>query len=253
MKRENRIGETKLNNYNSVMTIIKYNSSKDVVVEFENGYTTHCEYGNFKKGNVKSLYDKSVYGVGYLGEGKFDTWINGEHSPQYKTWVQMLRRCYSEKALLKNPTYIGCSVCEEWLCFQVFAEWWNKNYYTVGNEEMNLDKDILHKLNKIYSPDNCIFVPKRINSLFVSCNKNRGNLPIGVSFDKEFNKFLSTCNDNNDKIIKIGRYYTPEDAFYKGYKPFKESVIKEIANQYKDKIPEILYSAMYNWIVEITD
>ena len=47
-------------------------------------------------------------------------------------------------------------------------------------------------------------------------------------------------------------YKTPEQAF-QVYKKFKESYIKLIADEYKDKIPKILYDAMYNWKVEITD
>ena len=44
-----------------------------------------------------------------------------------------------------------------------------------------------------------------------------------------------------------------EDAFYDGYKPFKEAYIKEVAKDYKDKIPQNLYDAMINYVVEITD
>lgn len=68
----------------------------------------------------------------------------------------MIKRCYNQKCLLKDNTYRGCSVCDEWLNFQNFGEWYDENYYEVPNEVMDLDKDILHKGNKIYSPDNCV-------------------------------------------------------------------------------------------------
>ena len=35
-----------------------------------------------------------------------------------------------------------------------------------------LDKDILLKGNKIYSPDTCCFVPQEINSIAVDSNNN---------------------------------------------------------------------------------
>jgi hypothetical protein len=47
---------------------------------------------------------------------------------------------------------------------------------------MALDKDILYKGNKIYSPDTCVFVPQEINALFVKNDANRGDLPIGVFY-----------------------------------------------------------------------
>ena len=37
------------------------------------------------------------------------------------------------------------------------------------------------------------------------------------------------------------------------YKTFKEQYIKQVANEYKDKIPKKLYDAMYRYEVEITD
>ena len=87
----------------------------------------------------------------------------------------MLRRCYDEKLHKKYPTYIDCKVCEEWLNFQNFAKWYYNNYYEIENEKICLDKDILHKGNKIYSPDNCVFVPNNINVLFVKSDKSRGD------------------------------------------------------------------------------
>lgn len=45
---------------------------------------------------------------------------------------------------------------------------------------------------------------------------------------------------------------TVEDAFER-YKVYKEDFIKDIAEQYKGKIPDRVYRAMMNWVVEITD
>ena len=60
--------------------------------------------------------------------------------------------------------------------------------------------------------------------------------------------------NNNGKRIrhKIGRFDTPEEAFY-AYKQFKENYIKEVADEYKDSIPQKLYEAMYRYEVEIDD
>lgn len=37
------------------------------------------------------------------------------------------------------------------------------------------------------------------------------------------------------------------------YKTYKENQIKQVADEYKDLIPERLYNAMYEYEVEITD
>ena len=164
----------------------------------------------------------------------------------------MLERCYYEIVQSKQPTYKGCSVCDEWHNFQNFAKWFDENYYQCGNEKTHLDKDILFKKNKIYSPDTCIFVPQKINLLFLKNGKNRGIYPIGVYFEKSRNKYNAhLCATGKT----IGRYNAPEEAF-QAYKQTKENYIKKVADEYKSKYPQFpqkLYEAMYRYEVEIDD
>lgn len=246
-----RTGEINHNTYGSIMTIIKYKNNKDIIVQFENGYKTKVCYSDFKKGLVKNPYDKTVYNIGYLGEGKYKTRENSKHTIQNKYWMNMLNRCYCKEYKIKQPTYKNVICCNEWHNFQNFGKWFDENYYTINNERMALDKDILYKGNKIYSPNTCIFVPQRINSLFVKNNKDRGKYPIGVSYNKSRNKYFVQCSDKK-KSNFLGRYETVEEAF-NTYKHFKEQYIKQVADEYKDKIPKKLYDAMYNWKVEIND
>jgi hypothetical protein len=247
--RIDRIGETNLNNFGNKMTIIQYSNNANIVVRFENGYTTQCSYQYFKTGDVKSLYDKSVYKVGYLGEGKYAASFNRKCTLYYMLWTGMLGRCYNLKYTEQYLTYKGCTVCEEWLCYQNFATWVEKNFYQLLNEEINLDKDILIKGNKIYSPETCIFVPERINLLFTKCNKSRGEFPIGISRYNQ--KFQAHCSDGI-KNIGLGTFITLEEAF-NVYKQAKENLIKQVADEYRDKIPKKLYDALYRYEVEITD
>ena len=257
MKNE-RLGEENYNNFGTLMKIIEYEDSRHIIVEFQDEYKVKklAEYKSFKKGNIKNPYDKSVYGVGYLGEGKYKSKVNGKHTEAYKKWLKMLQRCYDPYFLNKEPTYIDCYVCDEWLNFQNFCKWFYKHYYEILNETMSLDKDILIKGNKIYSPENCIFVNNRINVLFTKRNKLRGKYPIGVSWDKKRNKFVAQCQildkENNKKQIWLGYYDSIEEAFLV-YKNFKENYIKEIADEYKELIPQKLYDALYKYEVEIND
>lgn len=255
MKTINRTGEEKIMNCGEVATIINYKNYHNIVIEFKKyNEVINCDYGNFKIGKVESKYIKNTYGVGFIGEGKFITKQNGRFTQSYIYWFNMLKRVYDNKFKEKETTYQDCTVCEDWLCFQNFAKWFEDNYYEIDGQRIHIDKDILNKGNKIYAPENCVFVPQRINNLFTKRDKLRGEYPIGVTWHKKSNKFISYCSIDNRKGRKhLGCFENSIDAFYKGYKPFKENYIKEVADEYKDKIPTKLYDAMYKYEVEMTD
>ena len=245
----NRISESKLNNSGSKMTIINYKSSMDITVQFENGHITHTSYSEFKKGSVKNIFEKTFLFKGYIGEGVFKSSVKGRITKEYIIWRGMLMRCYNSKYHLTHPSYIGCTVCEEWLNFQNYAEWHKSNYYEIPGEKTSLDKDILVKGNKMYSPETCLFVPQSINSLFINTKKVRGDYPIGVRKRKDA---YSAKGFYKKEQTHLGTFYKVEDA-YNAFKIFKEITIKKIAEEYKDKIPQKLYEALYKYEVEITD
>jgi len=198
---------------------------------------------------TKDGLERLYYGIGYYGK-EFEN-VKLIDIPSYHTWRMMLQRCYDEKVHKVEPRYKDCAVCEEWHSLFRFNEWYLQNYYIINNERMELDKDILRKNNKIYSSDTCIFVPQRINTLFVTANKIRGEFPVGVYYDKQKKRYIANMAYNG-RSIKVARCMTPIEAFYE-YKFYKECYIKEVAEKYKDQIPERLYKAMLKWEVEITD
>ena len=120
---------------------------------------------------------------------------------------------------------------------------------------MELDKDILVKGNKIYSPETCVFVPQTINVLFTKNDKNRGESIIGTSLQN--GKYVAQCHLINPETGEskgeyLGRYDTQEKAF-QVYKYYKEKNIKEVTDYFKKQIPQILYNALYDYEVEIID
>jgi hypothetical protein len=120
---------------------------------------------------------------------------------------------------------------------------------------MHLDKDILVKHNKIYSPETCIFVPQTINLLFTKQDKKRGDSPIGTSPRNgkyEVNCSLINPQTGKSKQEYLGLYDTQEKAF-EVYKYYKEKNIKEVADYYKEHISQKLHNAMYKYEVEIND
>ena len=171
---------------------------------------------------IRNPYDKTVYNIGCLGEGEYKSSINRERTPHYATWNAMLRRCYDVKLHKRKNTYIGCTVAPEWHNFQVFAKWYDENFYQIDDKKMCLDKDILFKGNKIYSADKCIFTPNNINNLFTKSNVRRGIYPIGVvrNTNIKTNMFFSECQDGKGNRTYLGSFSTPEEAFlvYKKYK-----------------------------------
>lgn len=198
---------------------------------------------------IKNPYSK-LCGVGLLGNATSID-CNGNVKKSYNTWKAMIHRCYNEKDHKRAPTYQDCLVCDEWLYYSNFEQWWNNNYYEISNQEMWLDKDILVKGNKMYSPKTCVIVPKDINLLFVKRDAKRGDLPIGVAYFKRDKKYMaSICKFGKQHYL--GLYNTSEEAF-EVYKQAKEKYIKEVAEKYKNEIPQRLYEALHKWKVEITD
>jgi hypothetical protein len=174
----------------------------------------------------------------FNSKGKYKT-----ETKIYNIWDFLMKRCYSQKE--KYPAYKDCYVCNEWLDFQIFAEWYENNYI----DNFHLDKDILIKNNKIYSPETCCFVPKEINFLFIKGKTRRGDLPIGVR--KHGNNYQVSLRKFSQQFT-LGTYNTIEEAF-KIYKIEKEKYIKEVAEIWKHKIPEKVYKIMINYQVEIID
>lgn len=248
------INEVNYNKYGTLMKIIKINNSHDIWVEFQDEYKikVHTAYKCFKSGSVKNPYDKTVYNIGFIGVGCYKP----KNYPKiYKTWSNMLERCYNPYRINKFMTYIDVFVDEYFHNFQNFAKWYEENYYEVEGQRMHLDKDILVKGNKIYSPFTCIFVPERINTLFTQSNKSRGKYPIGIVYNKNNTQNpLEVYVRNGSKNIRLDCF--PIDKPFQAfscYKKAKEQIIKEVAEEYKYLIPIRLYEAMYSYKVEIND
>lgn len=247
------IGKKFVNRFNSVYTVIEKLDKRYYIIEFdESKYKCKKRRDHIIKGEVKCPYDKTIHNSCYIGEGKYKVWENGKPSFEYNYYHGVTTRCFNSNYKNIEKTYQDVTMCEEWKNFQNFAKWVEDNYYECNGEKMCIDKDILIKGNKVYSPNTCIFVPKSINSLFISGKTIRGDLPIGVSIEKSTGKFKASCGNGHNESIYLGCYNTPQEAF-NVYKNFKEMVIKQVADEYKPYIPRKLYDAMYRYEVEITD
>lgn len=170
-------------------------------------------------------------------------------TPYYSHWRGVLERCVSSSFKSQNKTYKNCTVCQEWLVLSNFKSWFEnpKNGFREG---YHLDKDIIVKGNKLYSPETCCFVPPEINLIFARKNK-KSTLPIGVVFKD--NRYIASYHSHIGKK-HLGCFNTAEEAF-NAYKNAKEKCIKELAEKYfqEGKITERVYNALMKYEVEITD
>lgn len=239
----NRTGEKHLTNEGYAVEIVEYFGVHNCTVQFEDGtIIKNKRYSDTVRGKIKNPHHKSVCNTGFIGLGNYR---RNTHFKIYKTWNNMLARCYCKKCQKIHPTYKGCLVLEEWHNFQNFAKWHEENY----KEDFALDKDILVKGNKIYSPETCCFVPQEINNLLIKRDMSRGKYLIGTSkFKNKFQVFLNI----KAKTIYLGAFDTTEEGF-QAYKTVKESYIKDMANEWKDLITTSTYQALINYQVEITD
>ena len=240
---KNRIGDERVMNNGLVAIILGFTSSGDSKIEFEDGYKKTVPYSSFLSGAVKNPYHASICGVGYIGEGMFNDKDDlNSCSKSYSVWRSMIERCYDENKRSSNITYSDCCVCAEWHNYQNFAVWFETNYI----KGLALDKDLLVKGNRIYSPDACCFLPRLINSALTT--KHSDNTNDGFTgVKKEQNGFSCQLN-NYEKSIYKGIYLTAELA-YEAYKKHKEDYVHGLAEEYKDVLTILVYNALKNWKV----
>jgi hypothetical protein len=173
--------------------------------------------------------NKLVHGVG-LNDYDGPVKINYVHILSYDRWKQMLGRCYSDKWQTSHPTYIGCSVCEEWKIFSVFKQWFDENYI----EGFELDKDILVEGNKIYGPNTCRFIPNYLNTILNDCRSSRGDFPMGVYECKPnkgngtiTTKYRARCsNAHGKRLTKVFKTIPEAQSWYSAT---KHQIVKERA------------------------
>lgn len=176
---------------------------------------------------------------------------DGTPNREYRLWYHILERSYCENYHSRKPTYINCEVSEEFRSFSKFKEWCvcQKGFGKIG---FYLDKDLLIKGNKTYSPDTCVFIPQEVNNALTTRKARRGKYPIGVSKNKTKDMYIASIRRDGKKIYLGTNFKTANEAFVV-YKFAKEDHLRELAFRYKDVIDEKAFYALINYKVEITD
>jgi hypothetical protein len=157
-------------------------------------------------------------------------------------WREMLRRCHSEKWLINNPTYRGCTVCKDWLVFSNFKKWVDTQPCRDWKSKQ-LDKDFLICGNKEYSPITCVFLGGHVNKFLNTRDAARGECVIGVQKrdNEKTNPYLAACKDPFKRYKPyIGVFPTEQEAHF-AWKKRKHQYASELAELESDpRVQEVL-------------
>lgn len=234
--------------------VVDYKSCYEVGVRWQDGSVDYHPAGHIKNGGIKPLYQPSVCGVGYYGQGRFTSGLKtkGETAPTeiHAYWQRMISRCFNPEEIIKNSgrRYIFVNIHKDWFCFQNFAEWaikqpnWNKKF--------ELDKDLLGD-GLEYNEHSCTFLPADVN-VFLADNwtKDVHDLPIGVQYIKPATAgakvgYVSRCHTDKGREY-LGYFDDPMDA-YRAYKKAKEKYAVVLAERYKNELTEKAYNLLLNF------
>lgn len=205
-------------NKNGRFIIKDYIDCDNVVIEFElTGFVKVVKAVHAKSGSVRDPLYPSLYGVGFIGAGKYSSRKNNKTTKVYQAWADMMRRGYCKKYKSKNKSYHDVIVCDEWHNFQNFADWYVINHI----DGCELDKDIKKDGNIIYSPSTCLFVSHQENSEKASAKEYAF-----ISPDKEVVSIYNMsafCRENNlcyrsMSLVHLGKKYS-----YKSWKSAKHA------------------------------
>lgn len=237
-----------INSFGTRMEIIDYKNNKNITVLLTNVlpdgniiyYIRYgCRYEHFKSGGITSPYELSVKGIGYLGEGNYNS---VEYKKEHTTFKEMMKKC-SDEGFTVDPFFWD---------FQNFCSWCQFSYYEIANERMEFLEDIFNISSKHFHPYTSVFVPQRIKILMKST--------INISIPGEENKSGKTYRVQcmiNDKRSYLGSFGNRRDALL-AWKLAKEDEIKRVANEYWFEkrgqfIPQfkMIYEAMMNHQINI--
>lgn len=238
---KDRIGEEFISKEGCLMRIIRHRGTKYYDIEFV-GFSyirENIQIYQIESGCVKNPYYPSVFGVGYIGVGDYKVSKDKKVGTNYKRWQAVIERGYCPLYKEKHQSYKDVTVCEEWHNFQNFAKWFEENYNCFNTGRWDLDKDILIKGNKVYSPDTCCFVPQEINKQLIGVNSER---PIPTGVYKNSLKWVATLGTGK-RSKELGRYKTMEEAS-EVYIKAKEDRLKNLANKWKDFLRPDVYDRL---------
>ena len=196
---------------------------------------------------INSQNDGSYYRVKICGVGFIPSTLKGKEHRRIRafiSWKNMIRRIYNGYGRFAK-CYENCVICEEWLDYGVFKNWY-ENQRGCGLK-YELDKDLLGN-GTLYSPTTCCLLPRELNRMISDRKTKNRELPTGVvkSGKKYYAHYVMGTSEK--KLVRIGGFNTPEEAS-NAYKAFRKKRIAETAQFYYDKgeLDERAYNSLINF------
>lgn len=186
-------------NTNGRFVVVNVMPNKATVRFLETDAVVTAEKANLLAGKVCDPLKKTVCGIGYLGYSKHSKKLEPAVRKRiFQRWTGMMRRCY-DKSSRRFKNYKDCSVAEVWHSRGAFTDWcWETNPKGLGQ----LDKDMRVSGNRVYSPETCMWVTNRLNSVLHAPHQ-RYSTPRGVLLVDGIYRFR-VCDGNGGFIGKSG-------------------------------------------------
>lgn len=215
-RRRIKVGDIFGSNECGDMQVIEYNGWTDVVVKFLNtGYVSSFNSYHVKKGGCSDKTRRSVCGVGFTGVGRHKTSIKKKVTPAYRTWHNMISRCYDHRRHELYPSYKDCTVADDWHNFQNFADFYYENF----KEGLELDKDTLIEGNRLYSKETCVFITKHENLSHMAAKNHTFISPEGEKV--EIYNLTEWCRKSGINRTCMAQVKSGKRPHYKGWKRYE--------------------------------
>lgn len=240
-----KVGETYPNGKGTI-TVLEYVKAIEILVRHndEYGHEMWTQADRIRKGNVRNPFDKHEIGTIFTGYGYCHKLDKNLRNDIYSVWKGVAQRTLTDNIRGKGRnSYLDVTLCSEWYNFQNFCKFVVENgYYRRG---YHLDKDLLVRGNKIYKAENCCFLPQVLNGVISIVYETDNGLLVGVNIK---NSCYEAAISYRGKRKRLGKYDTPEEAST-AYVLAKEAYVKELAQEWKDRIEPRAYQALMDWTV----
>lgn len=138
--------------------------------------------------------------------------------------------------------YEGVKLHRDWATFQPFAIWYSQQ--PGSNLKYELDKDLLLPGNRVYGPERCCLIPRKLNAA-IKIPTNTLRLPGARKIKGQWQAYGYV--DGTPK--HLGRVESEAEA-HSLWTVHKEAHIKSLAEEYKQTISQAAYDALMKWTVK---
>lgn len=183
--------------------------------------------------NGVNPYDRTVFGIGYLGDYEsVNNFTDEEVTILKKKWESMFFRCYTKNRKAVWHSYDNKFVHHKWHNFEAFLKDVRKlpQYFLAREERFkgwDIDKDYYG--SNCYGPNTCVFLKHRENALYASTNSyykiisenNEISYEINLTefarkiYKQQKDAYKAVCEQKPIEGYRIDRVYQDDEYVYR--------------------------------------